>query len=271
MADDVLQHAVLLRPRTDAARRRYAVLAVLALALTLIVVLTSAYLRHAQDAVRCEVASECVAQRQAVAEARSTLMARGAHRLAASGVSLLVLAMAAIAWTQRGANRLPRRWPTLALALVVALAVLGVGTTGASGPATKLGNLIGGYALLAALAAAHSSLRPQCAGRAIRRLALVAVVLGFGQAVLGGLVEAESPLHLLHRANGLVLAGIVASLIVRLWAAPDFLATALTMTLCVGVAAGIAAALAPWALGAILLHGVLAAVLLALLARAAVR
>jgi hypothetical protein len=43
------------------------------------------------------------------------------------------------------------------------------------------------------------------------------------------------------------------------------------MTLCVGVAAGIAAALAPWALGAVLLHGVLAAVLLALLARAAVR
>ena len=270
MADATASNAALLRPIAEGARRRYAALALVALALTLVVVAASAYLRLVQEGVRCEVATDCVAQRQAIAEARGTFFARSAHRLAASGVSLAVLAMVVIAWRQRGPQALPRRWATLALTLVVGLALLGIATPGSTLPAIKLGNLLGGYALLACLAAAHASLRPRSAWRG-QRLAVLALALGFVQAALGALIPAESSLHLLHRIDGIVLAAVVTLLIVRLWPEPDFLASALTMTLAVGVAAGLAAALAPWTLGPTMLHGVLAAVLLGLLARAAVR
>jgi cytochrome c oxidase assembly protein subunit 15 len=271
MPDVAVQHAALLRARLDGPRRRYAALAAVALALTLVVIVASAYLRHVQAGVRCDVAAECVAQREAIAQARGTLFARSTHRFAASAVSLVVLAMAVMTWRQRGPGRLPRRWPALALAVVVALALLGVSTAGATRPAVTLGNLLGGYALFAILAVAHASLRPPARASDVRKLAIVALAVGFAQAAMGAVIEPQSALHVLHRVHGIVLAGVVALLIVRLWSAPDFLASALTMTLAVGVAAGIAAALAPWALGAMLLHGALAAVLLALLARAATR
>jgi cytochrome c oxidase assembly protein subunit 15 len=77
-------------------------------------------------------------------------------------------------------------------------------------------------------------------------------------------------LHLLHRIGAIVLAALVLAIVATLWRPRGGLASALGIVLASALAAGIAAALVPSSLGATLVHNAAAALLVALLARAAV-
>lgn len=106
---------------------------------------------------------------------------RGAHRLTASAALLVIVAML---WS--ALRRPARRWPRAALpaallALALALAVLGLATPGAKLPAVTLGNLLGGWLMLA-LAWRLAAPAP---ARGVGSLAAVAAVLVLAQAALG--------------------------------------------------------------------------------------
>lgn len=73
---------------------------------------------------------------------------RLAHRVAAMGVSVLALVIAAVAW--KAPARWGRRFSAVALlVLVAALALIGRRSAGVAPPAVVLGNLFGGLTLLA--------------------------------------------------------------------------------------------------------------------------
>lgn len=117
---------------------------------------------------------------------------RAVHRVVASSLLLLLMAMTVFAW--RGKLRLvaEERAILLALGLVLFLAVLGVFTSGARLPAVTLGNLLGGLLLFAAcvrLAVAPAPMA-QPARRRLRRWAWLAGTLLVLQAGLGALVSA---------------------------------------------------------------------------------
>ncbi|MCC6193902.1 MAG: COX15/CtaA family protein [Burkholderiales bacterium] len=268
--------------------RAYAAAAIAAAALTFVVIVASAYLRHAQ----------------AIAVGAAGIgVVRGAHRVAATGVSLVLLLMLWLAFRRRA----QRGWTIAAFALVAGLSVLGIGTPGARLPAVALANLLGGLALLAVFAAGYASAAPAAAiAPPVRRLAAIGVALVLVQALLGGLIATQSALlacpslpvcelpgvseflageswnpwraptagapagaawlHVLHRVNGIVLAAIVLVTVVRLWRPRGRLAVLLGLALASTIGAGIAAALVPTSLGAAVAHNAAAALLIALLA-----
>lgn len=83
---------------------------------------------------------------------------RLAHRVAAMGVTIVALVIAALAW------KAPIRWGRRAcavaiLALVAALAIVGRGSAGSPPPAVVLANLLGGFTLLAACVGLAASAR----------------------------------------------------------------------------------------------------------------
>lgn len=105
---------------------------------------------------------------------------RLAHRVAAMGVSILALVVAAIAWKRP--VRWGRRVAVIAMILlVVALAVIGRRSAGDAPPAVVLANLLGGLALLAFTVGVAAAARPP---RGPLALHLTAVLLGV-QATLG--------------------------------------------------------------------------------------
>jgi cytochrome c oxidase assembly protein subunit 15 len=169
--------------------RAYPRLALLAAVLTLAVIAASAYLRHAQSGLPCGEAWSCAAQADPLARIPAVEVMRGVHRIAAAGASLLLVAMLAISFRERR----ERRFTAAALALVAGLAVLGIATPGARIPAVGLGNLLGGFALLGVLAAAHASAgKPAASSRGMRTLALATLALVFAQATVGGLIATQS-------------------------------------------------------------------------------
>ena len=106
----------------------------LCLTLLLAVTCLSAFLRH-----------------QALPADAATLVAaaRAAHRIAASSALLLVMAMVWLGLRTGAAARVERALSWALLALALALALLGVFTSGARAPAVAMGNLLGGYLMLA--------------------------------------------------------------------------------------------------------------------------
>lgn len=108
---------------------------------------------------------------------------RGAHRLSASAALLVIVAML---WA--ALRRQPGRWtsaalPATLLALALALAVLGVATPGARLPAITLGNLLGGWLMLALA----WRLAGPAHGRGVGGLAAVTASLLLAQAALGAM------------------------------------------------------------------------------------
>ena len=176
--------------------RLYARLALAAAALTFVVIVASAFMRHAQAGLSCIEWPACYA-RIAAPDAPATPstgvhLARIAHRLAASAVLALVVGMLLLAWTQRPAWKREGGFALGALAIAAGLAVLGIVTPGARLPAVAVGNLLGGYAMLAALAAAWASAAaPDSGTAAARGLAALALALVFAQAFLGGMIGAQ--------------------------------------------------------------------------------
>jgi heme a synthase len=179
-----------------APRRLFAWMALAAAALTFVVIVASAWMRHAQAGLSCADWPACYARVAEVSPdappGTGVRVARITHRVAATGVGALILVMLLIAWTQRPVWRAERAAASGAAAIVTGLAVLGTFTAGAKLPAVVLGNLLGGYALLTTLCAAHAVAAPATpVPRRARRWALVALACVFVQAGLGGLIGAQ--------------------------------------------------------------------------------
>lgn len=173
-------------------------LALLCALLVLVVTSASALLRQAKAGLACEDRAACYGQelrrlQQGVEpsdETQTTLAAvRLAHRIAASGVLLLGLMMLMIAVSAR--LRRETVLTVLLLALAAGLAVLGLRSSAARLPAVVLGNLLGGFLMLALCVRLA---RPAAAaGRraALQGAAAIAALLLVIQVALGGLTSAS--------------------------------------------------------------------------------
>jgi cytochrome c oxidase assembly protein subunit 15 len=176
------------------ARQVYGWLAWAALALTFAVVIASAFLRHSQAGLSCEPWPGCYARAEASDEPPSmgVRAARVIHRISATAVTAAILGLVLVAWTQRPVWLREGLVATGALAVAGALAVLGVVTAGSKAPAIVLGNLLGGHALLALVAAACAY---AFSSRGIRWrarvLALSVLAAAFIVAFLGGSIGAQ--------------------------------------------------------------------------------
>ena len=288
-------------------RSAFARICLAAVALTLVVIAASAYMRHVQSGLSCTDWPSCYARVGAIVRTPGVDVARTVHRFAALGVSLALAAMVVLCVRVREGRFLT----IAAIAVVAGLATLGIATPGARLPAVALANLLGGFVLLAVLAAAHARAgAPAAIDRTTRGLAIAALALAFLQACLGGSIAtshallacpsfpgcalpsldvaslnpwgmpvedagrivapAASPLvHVVHRLNGIILATLVIVLAIRLWRPRGQLAVFTCAATAATVGAGIAAALVPSSLAATLVHNASAALLVALLARAA--
>lgn len=140
------------------ARRRLLVhrLALLCGALMLSTVLLSAYLRLSQAGLGCADWPACYGQAlrdaphaQSAAPGSGVALARLAHRIVASAVLVLVAALLVLCRSAGPALARQARIATALLVLALALAALGIVTPGAQRPAVTLGNLIGGFVMLA--------------------------------------------------------------------------------------------------------------------------
>lgn len=183
----------------DAAARLatlFARMALAAAALTFVVIVASAFMRHTQAGLSCADWPACYAVLPApgadVVPSAGVHLARIAHRLAATGVLALVIGMLLIAWTQKPAWTRAGRLVLAAFVIAGALAVLGIATPGARVPAVTLGNLLGGYAMLAVLVATHAvSAHPPSPSGGACATARIALVFVFVQAALGGMIGAQ--------------------------------------------------------------------------------
>lgn len=163
--------------------------------LVLAVVAASAYLRLGQAGFSCADWPACFGRVEANQKALSSeplvFAARLAHRLAAMGVTGLVLALVFVSYRQRPLDPRPWRLSLLALGLTLFLALLGRWTAGTRLPAVTLGNLLGGFALLGVL------WRLRGLGAVLPRPAGQRVLVGICGALLalqiasGGLVSAR--------------------------------------------------------------------------------
>lgn len=173
-------------------------LALCCLALMLIVVASSAWLRLAQprpacvDWPDCRAASVLPAAPVSAGSPALERAARGVHRLAAS---LLLPAAGTLAWLGWRASPLLRVPVTLLLALALALAGLGVVTPGSRALAVLLGNQLGGWLMLALAwrLVRRSAMRavpaaaPAGVSTWLRRMLALTLMLWLLQAALGAL------------------------------------------------------------------------------------
>ena len=199
MAQPARAAAAGLTDERAAAERLLRGLAAAGVALMLVVIVSSAYLRLVQAGLSCSEWPTCygrLTERPEVAFLIS--FARISHRIAASAVGIAVIALVLIAVAQRPRLQPQTAAATAALLIALCLAGLGAQSSAAAPPAplpwVTLLNLGGGFALLALLWWLKSPppRGPPSPSRAglpwIAGLALGAVIL---QIVLGGLVSAK--------------------------------------------------------------------------------
>ena len=161
--------------------RTLAATAAICTALVFVVIAASAWLRLSPAGLPCPPGG-CVGFTLADA-------VRIAHRVAAMGVSVLALIIAALAW------KAPVAWGkrTTAIAIIVLVAVLAVVGRQSSGtvlPSVTLTNLLGGLALLALTAGVAAAARAP-AGRA--DVASMAATALFAATVLSGALSSAFP------------------------------------------------------------------------------
>lgn len=273
-----------MRPTSPSTRQRLlSRLAAGCVLLMLVVTTASAWLRLAQPRPGCDEWPHCrlAAEAGPVAApadpaATTGLLAatRGIHRVAASAVLVLVLALLALA------ARPPRDPAAIAhglalLALALALAALGIAAPRSQAAAVLLGNLGGGLLMLGLAWRLLRSLRVPAAGPpAPRVLAALTAACWLAQAGTGvasgaGLGGAAAQSHLALAAAGVPLA------LVTGWVAQGrgrraegiALMLAAAAQLLLGAASAVSAAAPPW----VLLHNALAAVGIALAAGLTIR
>ncbi len=181
----------------------FARIALAAAVLTFVVIVASAFMRHTQAGLACDDWPACYGRMESADAAAvppsGVRIARIAHRLAATSVLALVIGMLLVAWTQRPAWKREGGLALAALAVAAALAVLGLATPGSKIPAVTLGNLLGGYLMLALLAATAAAAAPghdreaypRASTKHLRRSAMVVLALVFAQAAAGGMIGAQ--------------------------------------------------------------------------------
>lgn len=131
----------------------------------------------------------------------ATDLVRLAHRVAAMGVSVLALLVAALAWKAPAAWG--RRLAAVAMiALVAVLAVVGRQSAGATAPAIVLTNLLGGLVLLALAASLCAAARPadprsgaSLAASAFTTTAFAAAAFALAAAIGTGALATALPRH----------------------------------------------------------------------------
>ena len=185
--------------RLQLLRRLAGLCAVMVLAVTSL----SAYLRLDKAGFGCADWPQCYGQslrqlQQGVAVSAevqtATAAARLAHRVVAVIALLLVLLMVAVCFSGGPVLRAEGAMALALLALALALAVLGRWSSMARVPAVTLGNLLGGFAMLALcarLALAGLALDEPVRTPKLRGWVLVAACLLLTQLALGGLVSAS--------------------------------------------------------------------------------
>ena len=162
-----------------------------------LVIVASAWLRHTQAGLGCVDWPACygrIADVEGVAPVGSFL-ARLVHRLAASSALVVIAALAFVTLKPAADYATERRYAWVALALALGLAALGLATAGWQVPAVTLGNLLGGFALFATLAALAARLRdpgerPETSPFATAVIA-TALVVAFAHVALGGMIGAQ--------------------------------------------------------------------------------
>lgn len=183
----------------DRSRKLLRRMALLCTVLVLVITSLSAYIRLSRAGLSCADWPQCYGEglRQAqqgiaatAGESDATAIARLTHRVVASTALLVIVTMVVVCFTAR-----PVRWADgrVALALLVlalGLAVLGRWSSDARVPAVAIGNLLGGFAMLAlSWRLTHDAGAGLAPGwRAWARIAALLVVL---QVALGGLVSAS--------------------------------------------------------------------------------
>ena len=187
--------------RADAGRRTAVLrrLALLCAVLVLAITSLSAFIRLNRAGLSCDDAPDCYGQslRQlqqglpAIAgENAATAAARLVHRLVASAALLLVITMVAVCIAARPVLWREGSVALTLLALALCLAVLGRWSGDARVPAVAMGNLLGGFAMLALCwRLARRAGAP--AARGLRAWAGFGVALLACQVALGGLVSAS--------------------------------------------------------------------------------
>lgn len=157
--------------------------------LMLATIVLSAFMRLSQAGIGCADWPACYGMRlvDGPASDRGVLLARLAHRVVAAAALVLVLVMLMLSVALR--PRLAREG-ALSLALLVlalALAMLGIVTPGARVPAVAMGNLLGGFVMLALCwRLASPAMAP-----GLGRWAWVGLLLVVSQVALGALVSAS--------------------------------------------------------------------------------
>jgi heme a synthase len=182
-------------PRFALLRRLAWLCAVMVLAVTSL----SAYIRLSKAGLGCADWPQCYGQglrqaQQGIApsadEQTTTAMARLAHRITAVTALLLVLTMVMVCYGKRPVLRAEGAMALALLALAIFLAVLGRWSSGARVPAVAMGNLLGGFAMLALSARLAVAGLPVRAPR-LRAWVVPGVLLLLVQVALGGLVSAS--------------------------------------------------------------------------------
>lgn len=166
--------------------------AALCAALVLLIAALSAFLRLDKSGLGCQPWPACYGQVEAAAAAGDdaapgVVIARLAHRTVASVALVLVILIVMVAVSARPLSRSAVALALGLLATVLFLAGLGWVTRGSRLPAVALGNLLGGFAMLAlAWRLAADAPRVRAASSRWAAAALAALVL---QVTLGGLVS----------------------------------------------------------------------------------
>jgi cytochrome c oxidase assembly protein subunit 15 len=180
-------------------QRLLRLLATAGAALVLVVIVTSAYLRLSQAGLSCDDWPACYG-RTAVdgADTASTVqrVARFAHRVAAGAVGALLLALVLISAVQRPPLKRQTTIAVAAALIALGLAALGTATPGTRLPAVTLGNLGGGFALLALLwwlRLTTRTPRPLLPDPPawLKICAALLMLAAIGQMTLGGMVSAR--------------------------------------------------------------------------------
>ena len=187
----------------ESVQRLLRMLATTGVALMLVVIVSSAYLRLAQAGLSCADWPACygrVTTHAADAVTTAQRTARLAHRIAASAVGAVLLALLLVAAAQRPRLKRPTALAVAGLLVALGLAILGSvlseATLGVLLPAVTLANLTGGFALLSLLwwlrlTTLPSQLPMPEPSAWVKLLAALALLATICQIALGALVSAK--------------------------------------------------------------------------------
>lgn len=179
-------------PSLERRRRAVRALAWVVAALMVATIVLSAYMRLVQSGLGCAPWPTCFAQGAptdaGAPAAAGVALARLLHRIVASVVLVLVILLVLATLTMRPRLRIEGRAAMLLLLLTLALAALGVTMRGSTLPAVVLGNLTGGFLMLAV--ATRLAWPAAAPAGALATLARVSLLMLLAQIALGAMLSA---------------------------------------------------------------------------------